>query len=244
MNDVAEEIDAVTEVIGRSTQGITRPFLCRGDDGWLYYVKGNGAGRTSLIGEWIAGHLGTRLGLPIPDFKQALIPKELVQFSARDDIADLGAGTGFASQKIENADELTYLFIEQIDTALRAKILLLDWWTANGDRTLTEHGGNPNILWVHSDHKPYVIDHNNAFDETALADFWSQHIFASTRLAWTSPFRHAVEPLMKAALTNLDQWWKDMPPEWTDDYTRLNLQQVQTLLWRFETNPAIFWGAA
>jgi len=234
----------ITEVTARSTQGITRPFICRGDDGWLYFVKGNGAGRSSLICEWIAGHLGMRLGLPIPDFKQAVIPKELVTLSARDDIADLGAGTGFASQKIENADELSYLFIEQIDTALRAKILLFDWWTANGDRTLTEHGGNPNILWVHRDQKPYVIDHNNAFDETALADFWSQHIFAATRTAWTNTFRHDTERLMKAALTKLDQWWKDMPPEWTDDYTGLTLQQVQTLLWRFETNPAIFWGAA
>ena len=116
----------IIEIIDRSTQGVTHPFLCRGDDGWLYYVKGNAAGRSSLICEWIAGQLGKRLGLPIPEFKQAIIPKELVTFSARDDIADLGAGTGFASQKIENADELSYLFIEQIDTTLRAKILLFD----------------------------------------------------------------------------------------------------------------------
>ena len=234
----------IVEIVGRSTQGITRPFICRGDDGCLYFVKGSGAGRSSLICEWLAGHLGMRLGLPIPDFKQAMIPKELVTFSARDDIADLGAGTGFASQKIENADELSYLFIEQIDTALRAKILLFDWWTANGDRTLTEDGGNPNILWVHRDQKPYVIDHNNAFDETALADFWSRHIFAATRPAWTNTLRHDTERLMKAALTNLDQWWKDMPPEWTDDYSGFTLQQVKTLLWRFETDPAIFWEAA
>ena len=39
----------ITEVIGRSSQGITRPFLCRADDGRLYYVKGNGAGRRALI---------------------------------------------------------------------------------------------------------------------------------------------------------------------------------------------------
>jgi hypothetical protein len=60
-------------------------------------------------------------------------------------------------------------------------------------------GGNPNILWVHRDQKPYVIDHNNAFDETALADFWSQHIFAATRPAWTNTFRHDTERLMKDA---------------------------------------------
>lgn len=233
----------IVEIIGRSTQGITLPFLCRGDDGLLYYVKGHGAGRSALIAEWIAGSLGKHLGLPIPDFKQATIPKELITFSARDDISELGAGTAFASQKVENADELTYLFIEQIDTALRAKILLFDWWVANGDRTLSEDGGNPNILWVHRDQNPYVIDHNNAFDETALADFWSHHIFAASRSAWTKTFRQDTERLMRTALTGFDQWWKDMPPEWTDDYTELTLQQVRTLMWRFETDPCIFWGA-
>jgi hypothetical protein len=234
----------ITDILDRSTQGVTQPFLCRGDDGWLYYVKGNAAGRSSLICEWIAGQLAKRLGLPIPDFKQATIPKELVTLSARDDITDLGAGIGFASQKIENADELSYLFIEQIDPALRAKVLLFDWWVANGDRTLTEHGGNPNILWVHHDHKPYIIDHNVALDDTSLADFWAQHIFAARRSAWTKTFRQDSELLMKAALTQLDQWWNEMPPEWTDVSTGFTLDQVKTLLWRFETDPAIFWGAA
>jgi hypothetical protein len=234
----------ITEVIGRSAQGITRPFLCRGEDGWLYYVKGSAAGRSSLICEWIAGQLGKRLGLPIPEFKQAVIPKDLVALSARSDIADLGAGTGFGSQKIENADELTYLFIEQIDPTLRARILLFDWWTANGDRILTEHGGNPNILWVHHESKPYVIDHNVAFDKSALTDFWAQHIFTASRAAWTNTFRHDSERLMKAALTHLDQWWKDMPPDWTETGIEPSLQSVQSLLWRFETDPAIFWGAA
>lgn len=234
----------IVEIISRSTQGITRPFLCRGDDNWLYYVKGNGAGRQALIAEWIAGHLGKRLGLPIPDFKQAVISPELVRFSAREDIADLGAGTGFASQQILNTDELTYLFIEQMDEALRAKILLFDWWTANGDRTLTEHGGNPNILWVHHDHRPYVIDHNLAFDETALADFWAQHIFVESRAAWTPTFRQSMEPLMRAALQDLEDWWAEMPPEWTDPPTGITVESVRKMLWRFETESARFWEAA
>jgi hypothetical protein len=31
----------ITEVIGRSEQGMTRPFLCEGDDWMTYYVKGS-----------------------------------------------------------------------------------------------------------------------------------------------------------------------------------------------------------
>jgi hypothetical protein len=46
---------------------------------WLYYVKAHGAGRQALIAEWIAGNLGKRLGLPIPDFKQAVMRKKSFQ---------------------------------------------------------------------------------------------------------------------------------------------------------------------
>ena len=136
----------IVEIVARSAQGITRPFLCRGDDGWLYFVKGKGAGNRALISEWMAGHLGKRLGLPIPDFKQATIPPELIRLSARDDIAELGSGTGFASQMIENTDELTYLFIEQIDVALRAKILLLDWWPQWGPHAHRTRGKSKHPL--------------------------------------------------------------------------------------------------
>lgn len=39
----------IVEVLGRSIQGITRPFICRGEDDRTYFVKGQGAGRRSLI---------------------------------------------------------------------------------------------------------------------------------------------------------------------------------------------------
>src|SRR5579883_1642946 len=206
----------IVEIITRSEQGITRPFFCRADDGSLYYVKGNSAGRKALISEWIAGNLCKRIGLPIPEFKLATIPAELINFSARDDAADLGAGIGFASKLVENADELSYLFIEQIDFGVRAKVLLFDWWTANADRTLTEHGGNPNILWVHRDAKPFVIDHNLAFENDSLPDFWQHHIFADARGAWNLEFQRQMTALMKAALVELPTWWSQIPEPWTE----------------------------
>ena len=36
----AQPTVVIEEVLGRSTQGMTRPFICRGDDGEIYYVKG------------------------------------------------------------------------------------------------------------------------------------------------------------------------------------------------------------
>jgi hypothetical protein len=232
----------IREIITRSDQGITRPFLCRGDDGQLYYVKGAGAGRKALISEWLAGHIGKRLGLPIPDFCQARIPENLIEGSARDDISELGHGVGFGSRVVENVNELNYLYVNQIEPELRAKILLFDWWTANGDRTLSEHGGNPNLLWVYRDHKAHVIDHNLAFEESAPTDFWSQHIFATERGLWTKQFRQDVKPAMEAGLESLEEWWQQMPREWTEINSGITLELVKKLLWRFETEPAIFWG--
>lgn len=232
----------IREIISRSQQGITRPFLCRGDDGQIYYVKGALAGRKALISEWLAGHVGQRLGLPIPDFRQALVPDKLIQDSAREDIGELGEGVGFASTVVANASELSYLYINQIEPETRAKILLFDWWTANGDRTLTEHGGNPNLLWIHQHHRTHVIDHNLAFDETALEEFWSQHIFATDRGLWTQQFRNQNTPAMQACCESVDEWWQQMPEDWTEVESGITLDGAKKLLWRFETEPDIFWG--
>lgn len=231
----------ITEIIGRSTQGITRPFLCRGDDGRQYYVKGNSAGRRALISEWLAGKLGFQLGLPIPPFAQANIPAELIQFSARDDIRDLGTGVGFASELVASVDELPYLFVNQIDPQLRAKILLFDSWVCNGDRTLTEDGGNVNLLWSHRDHKLHVIDHNLAFDDHQLDNIWIHHVFCDSVREWTPEFRHEMEKLMAIALENLSPWWKEMPDDWTEVETGLTLEGLEKLLWRFAKNSRTFW---
>ena len=51
----------IIEILGRSEQGITHPFICRGNDDNTYFVKGIGAGRRDQVCEWIAGNLGVEL---------------------------------------------------------------------------------------------------------------------------------------------------------------------------------------
>ena len=233
----------ITEVIGRSTQGVTRPFLCRGDDGRQYYVKGNGAGRRALISEWIAGQIGLRLGLPIPPFVLAKIPDEIVQYSARDDIRDLGTGFGFGSELVANVDELQYLFIEQVEPQLRAKILMFDWWVCNGDRTLTEDGGNVNLLWSHRDRRLHVIDQNLAFDDHNIDDVWIHHVFRDSIKDWTPEFQKEMAGPMTEILKDLTHWWKAMPESWTEVEAGITLAALEKLLWRFEKNSRIFWKA-
>lgn len=231
----------IVEIITRSEQGVTRPFLCRGDNGLQFFVKGRSAGKRALVNEWIAANLGRRMGLPIPDFHLASIPAELIRFSARDDANDLGAGIAFASQRVENADELSFLLIEQISPVDRAKILLFDWWICNGDRTLTQEGGNPNLLWTHLNKKLFVIDHNLAFDESEISGFWDEHIFRADINQWTPQFRNELQAVMKTALSELSQWWQEIPTAWTEFGIELDFEQLEKLLWRFEKSADIFW---
>ncbi|MBY5566622.1 hypothetical protein HFO55_05050 [Rhizobium leguminosarum] len=171
----------IEEVLRRSEQGVTEPYICRGDDNKLYYVKGKGAGYDSLVKEWIAGHLARRLGLPIPTFEIVHVPHELYEIGRHEALRDLGFGLLFGSEQIPNVNELTVLNVESIHGDLRRDIAAFDWWVRNGDRTLTAAGGNPNILWSETSGQPFIIDHNLAFDDgVTLLSQLESHIFGGS----------------------------------------------------------------
>ncbi len=78
----------IIEVIRRSEQGVTQPYICRGDNDKIYFVKGIGAGRRSQICEWVAGNLGLVLGLPIAPFDIVEVPEELMELNFTLDLSD------------------------------------------------------------------------------------------------------------------------------------------------------------
>ena len=139
----------IVEVIRRADQGMTRPFICRGDDNEIYFVKGVGAGRRSLICEWIAGSLGLALGLPLAPFEIVEVPEELIEFGTGLDLdlSELGHGPAFGSRRRE-VMELTASAVPEVPEPLQQDVLAFDWWIRNGDRLLTERGGNPNLFWA------------------------------------------------------------------------------------------------
>ena len=101
----------ITKVLGRSDQGMTRPFLCVAEFA-EYYVKGAYAGIDSLCCEWVANRL-VNLALPsaplrVPMFRMGEVPRALIEGSGRADIRDLGAGLVFASLRIDDGQELTW----------------------------------------------------------------------------------------------------------------------------------------
>jgi hypothetical protein len=253
----------ITEVLGRSEQGTTRPFLCRGEDGQLYYVKGRYAGLRSLCCEWVAGHLAQELGLRTPGIAMVKIPAKLIEGSARPDIKDLGEGLAFGSARVEGAQEITWESLQHIPRHQQALILFFDWWVQNEDRTLSACGGNPNLLitagppdeeaWldepVQTGSQIWTFDFNLAFDSTFNpSSFWDGHIFASTRWQWSEDFRAEATEQVDRVLRDFPLLWAGLPEAWLfidgDDNLpmQLDLDVVWETLRRPLDHPAEFWN--
>ena len=173
----------IVEVIRRSSQGATEPFICRGDDGKVYFVKGLRAGRPTLVKEWICGRLAEALGLPIAPFQIVNVPPELIEVPSNLALNELGAGLAFGSQERVLVSDIVFSQVPRVPLETRRDILIFDRWVRNYDRSLTAHGGNPNLLWAVDGDAVVMIDHNNAFDhEMDGQTFAHQHIFGEDLL--------------------------------------------------------------
>lgn len=206
----------IVEVLRRSEQGITLPFICRGEDGEIYFVKGRSAGRRSQICEWIAGKLALTFGLPMAPFCLVDVPDELVEADGTRTLRDLGAGLAFGSQWQE-AMELTVSAIWEIPEEIQQDVLAFDWWIHNGDRLLTDQGGNPNLLWRPASRELVVIDHNQAFDpDFDPENFLDRHVFAAQRhlLFGDRLKRHDYNARFSAALADWSKICAAIPEAW------------------------------
>ena len=206
----------IVEIIRRSEQGATRPFICRGEDGATYFVKGRDAGRRSLISEWVAGHLGLALGLPLAPFEIVDIPEELLVAGGMSELEDLGCGLAFGSMSRE-VMELNAATIELVPDELQRDVLAFDWWIQNPDRCLTEQGGNPNLFWDSAAGELVVIDHNQAFAEDFdRKSFLDLHVFADQASSLFRDFATRCEYNRRfaAALEDWDRTRGSVPEAW------------------------------
>lgn len=208
---------SVVEVLARSTQGRTEPYICRCDDGEVYFVKGRSATSQGLITEWLCAKLGEAFGLPIAPFAIATVPVELIKADLNGWLRDLGAGDVFASRRV-NAVEWTDIHRDLVPQTLRRDIIAFDWWVRNGDRNMTARGGNPNLLWnPGNDGSLVVIDHNLAFDpQFSSIDFLKLHVFADDIPAMFSDFsiRPAFSARFAEALSIWDEICDILPVSW------------------------------
>jgi hypothetical protein len=206
----------VTEVISRSTQGITKPFLCRCADDKYYYVKGAYAGRESQLFEIIAGRLGRRFGLPIPNFEIVDVPADLLAHVRDEWKQDLGPGPAFGSSR-HTVIELTCALLEQVPYELQRDIFMFDLWIRNFDRTLWDTGGNPNLFWEPEKDELIVIDHNCAFDpDFKVARMLELHVFreAARDLKGDLITREEYSGRFTACLEGWTEVVEGIPDEW------------------------------
>lgn len=261
---------AITEILGRSEQGMTRPFICRGDDRMNYFVKGDYAGLRSLCCEWVAHRL-VHLALPeaslgVPCFRMAEVPDALIDGSAREDIRDLGGGKVFASMRLEGGQELAWASAEGWSEETMALLLLLDLWLRNEDRSLSAMGGNPNLLVTQIPQRPvgglggalcensprrerlWAYDFNLAFDEDFdRGHFFGVHVFGGMLRKWPEGFRERMESRLNAALAQLDGIFAELPLEWLHVDgdgslpVQLDRERIQCLLQMPFTDPDSFW---
>lgn len=206
----------IVEIIGRATQGVTKPFICRGEDEHIYFVKGRGAGKRSLICEWVAGNLALKLGLPVAPFEVVDVPDSLIQLGMRDDLRELGSGLAFGSRKL-GVVELSISHLDHVPEKTQRDVLAFDWWVRNDDRTLSEAGGNPNLFWDVETEQLVVIDHNQAFDaEFSVENFVYLHAFHGQIDAlcgdWVMQQQYC--NLFAQALSDWDVICNTVPPEW------------------------------
>jgi hypothetical protein len=210
-------LPTVAEVIRRVDQGMTRPYLCRADDGCEYFVKHGALPPSQRVAEWLASTVAKPLGLPIAPFSLIRIPEEL-NCAGAPWLRELGAGVGFGSQK-QLAREFAVGDIDRVEPMLAAKIAAFDWWVRNSDRNLSNLGGNVNLLWQTGVDPAglVVIDHNMAFDAKFSADeFLESHVFAAQFKELVGDFidREQVRQELCAARRLLAGFWHTIPEGW------------------------------
>lgn len=236
----------IVEIIRPADQGRTTPFLCTASDGNVYFVKGYPASPVGLIKEWMGANLALAFGLPIPEFQIAYLDEDLADAYEGSAASELKGGYVFASKQIPSVTELKFETISHLDKHTKLAVLIFDLWLEHEDRTLTELGGNPNLLWKPEESKLYVIDHNLIFESAfSQESFWATHAFKSEfynkqdDLIETQIF----EERMKSALDSWQSAWDKVPDEWlehNEDYSIFNpgrhFQRLKTeaegSLWR------------
>lgn len=232
----------IVEIIRRADQGATRPFICRADDGKIYYVKGKSASTGERIREWMGGNLAKAFGLNVPPVTLLEVPRFLIDASPNPEIQNnLGAGYAVGSQQISPAHEFLHEEISLISISTQRQILLFDYWVRNEDRTLSELGGNPNLLWNKVEQILYAIDYNLILQDDFDTDaFWQTHAFSQT--ARMHDLAHVEKQQFQTQFqTTLKIWptcWQQLPEEWLEENEATTAFNEATVLKQLQDDAA------
>jgi hypothetical protein len=194
------------------------------------------------MGELYAGSLGRSIGLSIPSFSLAQVSTRLLNsFSDTSVRSSLGPDTLFASLWQEPVEGLKTPDLPQFPQRDLAALYVFDHWIQNGDRSLSEHGGNANLLVRLRDKKLIIIDHNLAFMATYQP---SELLTHACRGAWLDArrdlvFKGELERRMQQAMTTLASLEAELPAEWVEEEPGF-AAYVRGVLYRI--NAPAFWA--
>jgi hypothetical protein len=154
-------------------EGGSLPALAEADDGFSYVLKFKGAGQRekALIAEFLGGEIARMLGLRVPELVFANLDEAFGQSEGDEEIQDLLKGSQglnlalhFLSRAVTFDPSAT-----KIDEELASKIVWLDSWITNVDRTFR----NTNLLiW---NRQLWLIDHGASFLFHHSWDKWEKH---------------------------------------------------------------------
>ena len=142
-------------------EGGSLPGLVEASDDGLYVVKFRGAGQgpKTLTAELVAGEIGRRLGLNVPDLVLIDIPAAFGRIEPDPEIAELleaSIGVNLGLDFLPGALPIDALSASTMDPRLAADIVWFDAFLANVDRTTR----NTNMLRWHD--QVWLIDHGAA----------------------------------------------------------------------------------
>ncbi len=141
-------------------EGGSLPAITEADDGFLYVLKFRGAGQgpKALIAELIGGELARKAGLPVPELVFANLDASFGRTEPDEEIQDLlkaSVGLNLGLHYLSGA--ITFdPAVDRIDPLLASKIVWLDAFLTNMDRTAR----NTNMLFWKKE--LWLIDHGAA----------------------------------------------------------------------------------
>jgi hypothetical protein len=140
-------------------EGGSLPGIVEADDDGSYVVKFRGAGHglKMLVAEVIVGEIGRAIGLRVPDLRAVTLDARIASYEADQEVQDLlTASVGLNLGVDFLPGSFGYDGSRPPSGREAAKILWLDAFTANVDRTWS----NPNLLVWHG--QTWAIDHGAA----------------------------------------------------------------------------------
>lgn len=168
----------VTRYITPLREGGSLPALAEADDDFKYVLKFRGAGHgiKALIAELLGGEIARTLGLKVPELVFANLDEAFGRSEGDEEIQDLlkgSRGLNLALHFLSGA--LTFdPVVTQVDETLASKIVWLDAFITNIDRTVK----NTNMLIWHKE--LWLIDHG--------ATFYFHHSWSDLQKAAVTPF--------------------------------------------------------